>query len=195
GDHDGAAQALSGAKGPRSSFARGRLDLQRGDLADARNALLAAAAGLQGSDATEAIGLVSLLGRLSPGGGQLLGKAVALAQEGKRKEAIDLLQKESSSLSDPEHAAILDYAAGIADHAGLDGDAEALRRLIVTSYPNALEAPAALLALGRALAEKPAAFVEARQLLEKLVVDYPRSALVPEARRELDLLQGRIPRS
>ncbi len=195
GDAVGAAQALVGAKGPRSSFAHGRLDLQRGDLADARNALLAAAAGLQGSDATEAIALVSLLGRPSTDGGQLLGKAVALTLEGKRKEAVDLLRTASTSLPDAEHAAILDYAADIADHAGLDGDAEVLRRLIITGYPSALEAPAALLALGRALAEKPASFVEARQMLEKLVVDYPRSALVPEARRELDLLQERIPRS
>ena len=65
-DAEGAARALAGVRGPRSSFALGRLYLLRGNVADARNALLAAAGGLQGSDATEAIALVSLLGRLSP---------------------------------------------------------------------------------------------------------------------------------
>jgi tetratricopeptide (TPR) repeat protein len=195
GQPDSAGQATAGVKGPRSSFVLGRIQLQRGNLGDARNALLAAAAGLRGSDATEAIGLVSLLGRLSPTGGQLLGRAVALTQEGKRKEAVDLLQKAAASLDESDRAPVLDYAAGVADHAGLDADAEALRRQIITVYPRALEAPAALLALGRALSDRPASFEEARQLLEKLVIDYPKSALVPEARRELDLLQGRIPRS
>jgi hypothetical protein len=31
--------------------------------------------------------------------------------------------------------------------------------------------------------------------LEKLIIEYPRSALVPQARQELDRLQGRVPRS
>ena len=36
---------------------------------------------------------------------------------------------------------------------------------------------------------------EARAFLERLVLEYPRSALVPQARRELDRLLGRVPRS
>jgi hypothetical protein len=195
GDAAGAAQALAGAKGPHTSFMQGRLDLLRGNVGEARNALLAAAAGLQGSDATEAIALVNLLGRLSPEGGQLVAKAEALAQEGKRKEAVDLLQKGTATVPEADRPPILDYAADVADHAELASDGEVVRRLLITTYPHALETPAALLALARALAERPAGAVEARQLLEALIVDHPRSALVPEARRELDLLQERIPRT
>ena len=57
------------------------------------------------------------------------------------------------------------------------------------------EAPAALLALARTLTNRSETMGEARDQLERLILDYPRSPLVPQARQELDRLQGRIPRS
>jgi TolA-binding protein len=77
----------------------------------------------------------------------------------------------------------------------LDSEAERARRVIVTDYAQAPEAPAALLALGRALGARNETLDEARSFLEKLVLDHPRSALLPQARQELDRLQGRIPKS
>jgi hypothetical protein len=36
---------------------------------------------------------------------------------------------------------------------------------------------------------------QAASRLETLILDYPESALVPEARRELDRIRGLVPRS
>ncbi len=190
-----AEQSISGVNGPRSSLVAGRVALRRGDLAKARKALTAAAAGISGTEGTETVALLNVVSQLSPAGGDLLGRALGEAAAGQKVDAVALLVDGSAKLDDAERAAVLDYAAGLADRAELPELAERARRLIITSYPKALEAPAALLALGRALAERPTTVAEARQLLERLIVDYPRSALAPEARHELDLVQGRIPRS
>ncbi|HET9983357.1 MAG TPA: hypothetical protein VFQ38_07210 [Longimicrobiales bacterium] len=195
GDGEGAEQVLAGVTGPRTGLVQGRIALQKGDITRARSILLAAAPGLQGTEGTDAVALVSLLTRLSPEAGKLLGRAVAKITEGKAGDAVALLSSESTDLPAGERAAVLDFAAGVAARAGLDEQAETLRRTLITDFPRALETPAAMLALARALSDRPQAFVEARQLLERLIIDYPRSALVPEARRELDLLQGRVPRS
>jgi TolA-binding protein len=61
----------------------------------------------------------------------------------------------------------------------------------VTNYPHAQEAPAALLALARSALARQESAEQARILLEKVIMNYPRSALVPQARRELERL-GRI---
>ncbi|MBX6364201.1 MAG: tetratricopeptide repeat protein [Gemmatimonadetes bacterium] len=195
GDGGAAEKVIDGVTGPRTGLVRGRIALQKGDVERARSVLLAAAPGLQGTEGTDAVALVSLLTRLSPAAGKLVGRAVAKVTEGQTSDAVALLSSESRTLPPAERAAILDFAAGMAARAGMDAEAEALRRTLITDFPNALETPAAMLALARALADRPQTLAEARELLERLIIDYPKSALVPEARRELDLLQGRIPRS
>ncbi|MGH7519201.1 MAG: hypothetical protein ACREOC_17345, partial [Gemmatimonadales bacterium] len=55
-------------------------------------------------------------------------------------------------------------------------------------------APAAELALGRLLLETERA-AEAVQALEHLILTYPESALVPQARRALDQARGAVPRT
>ena len=72
---------------------------------------------------------------------------------------------------------------------------ERMRRRIINEFAKSNEAPGALLALARGLTERGEAVEEARQYLEKLIIEHPRSALVPQARQELDRLQGRVPRS
>jgi TolA-binding protein len=68
-----------------------------------------------------------------------------------------------------------------------------MRREIVAEYPRSREAPSALLALARTVAQRPGSHDEGRLLLERLILEHPRSALVPQARRELDRLLGRVP--
>jgi tetratricopeptide (TPR) repeat protein len=195
GDPAGAEKLLTGVSGPRASLVRGRIALRQGDMPKALSALMAAAPSLQGDEATETIALITMVGRLSPAGGDVLGRALAKAWAGDRKSAVLLIESSSASLPADERAAILDYAAGMADRADLDSDAERIRRTIVTDYAETLEAANALLALGRALSVRPEAQDEARQLFERLILDYPRSALVPQARHELDLLHSRVPSS
>ncbi len=195
GDPAGAENLLSGVSGPRASLVRGRIALRQGDMPKALTALMTAAPSLQGDEATETIALITMLGSLSPAAGDVLGRALAKAWAGDRKAAVLLIETGSTSLPAEERASILDYAAGMADRADLDLDAERIRRTIVTDYAETLEAASALLALGRALSVRPEAQDEARQLFERLILDYPRSALVPQARHELDLLHSRVPSS
>lgn len=192
---DAAEKALSNFTGPRSSVARGRIALRKGDLVGAKAAFLSAAPLLKGAEATEAIRMVTLLGRMSHSSGELLGKAMARAGTGANKEAVTLLEKGANSIPELERPAILDFAAAIADRSEMPLDAERMRRRVVTEFPKSIEAPGALLALGRSLGERNESAEEARQYLEKLILEYPKSALVPQARQELDRLQGRVPRS
>ncbi|HEX7118947.1 MAG TPA: tetratricopeptide repeat protein [Longimicrobiales bacterium] len=195
GDVDRAERVLGRAGGPQSHLIRGRIALRHGDIAGARREFLSAAPGLEGAEATQVLSLLTLLGRLSPAGGAILGRSLARAMQGDVPGAIDLLVDDSRDLARGERAGLLDFAAGLADRSTLPAEAERIRRVIVAEHADAPEAPAALLALGRSLARRPASLDEARAFLERLVLDYPRSALAPQARRELDRLQRRVPHS
>src|SRR5690606_34318707 len=63
---DEAEQLVAAARGPHAGMTRGRVLLIRGDVQRGRNELLNAAPALSGAQATEAIALATLLGRLSP---------------------------------------------------------------------------------------------------------------------------------
>jgi TolA-binding protein len=73
-----------------------------------------------------------------------------------------------------------------------DAQAIALWRRIVEQQPGSPEAPSAELEWARALRRRgDAAGAAAR--LEHLILTYPQSALVPQARRELELARNGIP--
>lgn len=187
-----AAQVLERVAGPRSNLVRGRIALRRGDVAGARAALMRSAPSLQGEEATQALKLATLLGKVSRPGGELLGEALAEAGSGQAKNAVAIIEKRVDTLPESERPAILDFAAALADRGQMPLEGERLRRRIVTEFPQSHEAPAALLSLARSLTEKGGATEEAKAFLEKLIVEYPRSALVPQARQELERLQGRV---
>lgn len=191
-DAERAERIVAGIAGPRSAIARGRVALRRGDVSAAKAALLAAAPSLQGAEATETIRLVTLLGKVSKGGAELLGKAISRVAAGASKEAFTLLDNGTAALPENERPAVLDFAAAIAARADLDLEAERARRRIVEEFPRSVEAPAALLALARSLTERVESTDEARTYLEKLIIEYPRSALVPQARQELDRLRQQV---
>lgn len=194
-DFDRAERIVVGVTGPRASIVRSRVALHRGNVSEAKLQLMTAAPSLRGGEATEAIRLVTLLGKVSKGGAELLGKSIERTSAGAGKEAFALLEQGAAALPETERPSVLDFAAAIADRAQLTLDAERVRRRIVTDHPRSMEAPSALLALARSLTERGEANDEARVYLEKLILEYPRSALLPQARQELDRLQGRVPRS
>lgn len=192
---DDVEQVLEGVRGPHSSVLRAHLLVRHGEFDDARATLLRAAAELDGARATEAIGLATLLGRLSDDAGRILARGMTEAVIGRTRDGLEVLVGGADGLPPAEAAAILDYAAELADNAGLIGRAARIRRTIIAEYPDAAEVPAALLALARSEARRPGGIEEARQLLVHLVLNYADSALVPQARRELNELGRRVPRS
>jgi tetratricopeptide (TPR) repeat protein len=182
--HDWAERAVSGVRGPRSALLRARLAMTGGSREGARASFLEAAAGLAGPEATRALALASLMDRVTDESAAL---AAPLAGPGGSDdapgEALDRLEAGLESLAAGERAALLEFAAMTADDAGLHEDAHRLRHRLVTEHHASPEAPAALLALARAAGAGGES--EARELLERLIIEYPRSALVPQARREL----------
>ncbi|MBR9990124.1 MAG: hypothetical protein KFH98_10230, partial [Gemmatimonadetes bacterium] len=185
-----AAHVLDGVRGAASAQLRGRMYLSSGDLDQARHELISAAPLLRGRDATATIALATLLTRVSARGGQLVAQVIAASDE-ERPVRVREAAAAAGSLPSPERAVVLDFLADAADAAGLAEDAAALRREIIDVLPNSHEAPAALLALARRTAENVESREEARVLLERLIVEYPRSALAPQARAELQRLQTR----
>ena len=189
---DTAERLLLGVRGARSALARGRTYLRRGDATRAAAEFMAAAPSLRGSEATHAIALATALSRITPATGELLGRAVTRAREDAPGAVRELVEK-SHGLPERERAAVLDFAASLADDASLPEVAEEARRELVSEHPKSDAAPAALLWLAQRAATRAEQQEEARVLLERLILEYPRSALVPHARRELDLISGRVP--
>jgi tetratricopeptide (TPR) repeat protein len=184
-----AERAHDAMQGPQVSLARGRDLITLGDVDRARAEILAAAPRLAGPEATEAIRLASLLGRLSDDGGELVAEGLAEISAGDRRAGVMRGYDGSERLPESERAAILDFAAGLAERIGLAAEADQLRRDLVAETPDAPEAPAALLSLARGQLDRRSR-EEARLLLERLVFEYPRSALAPQARRELERLES-----
>lgn len=162
----------------------GVLALYEGDLATARKRLVRTST--QRGDLVDALGI---LARVRVDHSPALGGAFLL-----------LARRDSAAAS--EKFALLADSVGTAAPALL-AQAARLRpaaravpiwERIVRDYTKSPEAPEALLAWARhllALGDKPGATVK----LEQMLVDYPNSALAPQARRELDRLKGQVPPS
>ncbi len=193
-DADRARAVLAGVEGPQCELLRGRMALRDGNIEGARAALMEAAPGLDGPAATDALQLASVLGRLSPTAAARVAEAVPPVGAPTRNAAERLVDG-VDLLPDADAAPLLTYAAALADAAGAGDLAMRIRRTVVESFPDAPETPGALLELARALAQDPGGAHEARSLLERLILEYPSSALVPQARRALGHLQGRVPRA
>ena len=189
GNAGAAEAAVARVEGARSGLVRGRLFLRRGDTERARAELVASAPSLRGAEATRTIALAMLLSRLSPAGGEVVAEATARLQAGEPETAVARISSAARNLPTREAAAVLEFGAELAERAGLPLEAEALRRRIIEDHSASREAPAALLALARALTSRSADGSEARLLLERLILEYPRSALVPQARRDLDRMK------
>jgi hypothetical protein len=188
GDEAAARRLLAGVPGPRSALVRARLHMRDGDPDRAREELMSAAPLLRGREATEALALAALLMRVSPAGGELVARAVG-AGGADHGAALITVADAARSLPATERAAVLDFLAAMADRSSLHDDADTLRREIVTTLARTHEAPAALLALARRALSADGGGQDAVVLLERLILDYPRSTLAPQARRELQRMR------
>lgn len=188
GEVAAAAAALEGIDGPRSNTQRGWILMSRGEVALGRQALLMAIPGLPPEEATGIIQFAGLLGRLSPAGVALLAEARVEARAGRPREAADRLADGVAGLPEEERAPLLAEAARLVEETDAERAAE-LRRTLLEEHWEAAEAGEAALELARALVDRPGGREEAVALLERLITERPRAAVVPVARRELERLK------
>ena len=171
---------------------RGRLRLFAGDLVQATTLLKAA--GPYDDEREHAVQRVTLLVMMQSAGADSsrnLGAALLSLERGDSAKAMQQLADLALRLA-PAGAAEAHLLAGQLALAARD-TAVALRFLRLaddTLVPGV--APAARMLVARITAGSGRAD-EAKALLERLIVDYPESAVVPEARRFRDALRGAIP--
>ena len=190
GDLAAAAAVLSDVAGPRSALVRAYLSLARGELELASASLAQAVEGLVAAAATETIQLVSLLGRLSEPSARAVADAAVTAHRGEARQAALLLERAVVGLPDADRPAVLAHAARLAQSALAPDEAARIRAVLVEGYLEAVESAEAALALARWHARNPDGVDAAVRLLEELILRNPTSAVVPEARRELERLRG-----
>lgn len=187
GDMGRARGALTGA-GPDadSSDAAGWLALYAGEIAAARRLLRTA-----GEGTSELAVALAMVARLKVDSAPQLGAALLTLARGDTAAAAAALAESAERF--PDIASLALYTAGQL-HAARRDHARAipLWQRVVERYASSAEAPASELEWSRALkrAGDPAG---AAARLEHLILTYPQSALVPQARRELELLRNAIP--
>ena len=171
---------------------RGRLRLFAGDLVQAT--MLLKAAGPYDDDREHAVQRVTLLVMMQSAGAdsqRTFGQALLSLERGDSSRALQQLTDLAPRLA-PAGAAEAHLLAGQLALAARD-TTNALRFLRLaedTLVPGV--APAAQMLIVRITAAAGHT-AEAKSLLERLIVDYPESAVVPEARRFRDALRGVIP--
>jgi tetratricopeptide (TPR) repeat protein len=173
----------------------GRIRLYRGDIKGAVDRFRAA--GPYTSDRVEATRRTTLLALLQPLDADSLpelGRGLLLLEQGDTAQAATMLEQLAGQLPPQQGGAELNLLAGrVLVAQGRMADAERLfRAAAVKEAPGT--APAAELALAELLIslQRP---VEAVDLLEHLILTYPQSALVPQARRRLDQARGAVPKT
>ncbi len=174
---------------------RGRIRLYRGDISGAVE--LFKAAGPYAGDRTQATYRTALLALLQPlerDSLPELGKALLDLERGDTAQATSGLERVAAELQPGEGGAELQLLAGRLHAAsGRPIDAERLlRAATIKEAPST--APAAELALAELLISARRGG-EAVEILEHLILTYPESALVPQARRKLDEARGAVPRT
>jgi tetratricopeptide (TPR) repeat protein len=201
GELDRAGQELGTADSSVEALAlRGWLALYRGDLKRAGE--LFRDAGPYAGDrrnATERATMLALLQQIDEPQDRNLGAALLLLARGDSAAAVAALRRAASALP-VEHGRpdVLLLAGQVAAaRSGADSrdtTAAALFAEVVRTGGDGAAAPAAELAWARLLL-RGGATADAVAHLEHLILTYPGSAVVPEARRELERARGAIPRS
>ena len=173
----------------------GRIRLYRGDIRGSVERFKAA--GPYTSDRLEATRRTALLALLQPmevDSSPALGRALLLLEQADTAQAALALEQVASDFPPQRGGAELNLLVGrLYALTGKPADAERLfRAAAVREAPGT--APAAELALAELLLAtgRPN---EAITVLERLILSYPQSALVPQARRKLDEARGAIPKT
>jgi hypothetical protein len=192
---DRAAAAVEGDSSLAGDEVRGWVAAYRGNLAEARRLLRAAGAGGGERDRGPArAAMVSLLTAVGRDSAPALGAALLLAARGDSLQASRALTAVAAGLPGDGEAAVLSWAARFAAAGHDAAAAESLWRDVATRFPSSSAAPGAELALARLLAAR-GDLRGAASALEAMILAHPQSALVPEARRELDRVRGLVPGS
>lgn len=180
------ARALLGTLAPtqESDEIAAWLALYEGDLAGARVGFKSTRA-----TSTESVRAMALLSRTRADSALALGRAfLALARRDTARAAQEL---EAAAVALPEAASALLLTAGrLRLSLRETGPAERTLARIATEFAMSPEAPEAEFEWARSLARRGETNA-AISRLEHLILTFPASALVPQARRELDLLRGR----
>ena len=173
----------------------GQLRLFHGDLDSA--AILLKLAGPFAGTRDEATARTATLAMLQPIQADTLpalGAGLLAVERGDTARGVQQLEKVADGLPvDAGGAEIRLYAGRLAQSAGRTADAERLLRS--AAVPDAkTTAPAAELALAQLLLDSGRA-KEATEVLEQMILGFPESALVPQARRLLDQARGAVPQT
>jgi tetratricopeptide (TPR) repeat protein len=197
GELDGAARALAGDSSVEATALRGWVALYRGDLGAAITLFRDAGpyAGRPG-EATDRSQMLALLQRLGPVQSEELGAALLVLARGDSAAALAALSRAAGRRELAAGRADLLLLAGqVAARRGAhDATAIALFAEVVRIGGDGAAPPAAQLEWARVLLRQGKAS-EAVAHLEHLILTYPASAVVPQARRELERARGAVPRS
>jgi hypothetical protein len=173
----------------------GRIRLFRGDIAGAISRFKAAGPYTKDrEEATRRTALLALLQPLDRDSFPELGRALLLLEQGDSAQAAAGLEQVGMGLGPQHGGAEFTLLAGrLHQQTGNPKDAERLFRAAAASDAPGT-APAAELALADLLvsSQRPG---EAVAVLEHLILTYPQSALVPQARRQLDEARGAVPKT
>jgi hypothetical protein len=163
----------------------GWLALYGGDLANARHGLDAAPA-----DAADIVMAMALLARTRADSSAAIGQAFVQLARGDTTGAAATFAGAATSAALSDAAPLLLATAARLHTARHEDDlALPLWRRVVEQYTTAPEAPEADLEWGRALKRRDD-LTAAVERWQHLILTYPESALVPQARRELDLAKA-----
>ena len=186
GDVSKARAALAAAGTEPDDPAAGWIALYEGDLTKARR-IMRASPDLGPGGVTA----LAILARSRAARAPILGRAFLALARGDSTRALGELVRAADSL--PDAASLLLATAAQLDAArGNDTAAVALWATIVERHPDSPEAAEADLLWARVL-RRTGDTAGAVARLEHLILSYPNSALVPQARRELELARGAIP--
>ena len=194
---DSAARAVAADGSLDADEIRGWVAVYRGALAEGRRLL--AEAGAETGDprgAARRAATVSLLDAVGSDSLPALGVALLEAERGDSLAAARALAAVARGLPDSGEArpAVLAWAARCAAAGADAAGADSLWREIAQGFPGSAVAPEAELAVARDL-ENRGDYRGAAARLEAMILAHPTSALVPEARRELDRVRGLVPAS
>jgi hypothetical protein len=195
GDLARADSAIKGDSSVDGLALSGRIRLYGGDISGALDRFKAAGPyASDRADATRRTALMALLQPLQRDSLPELGQALLRLEQGDTLEASAGLERVAAELPAPHGGAELNLLAGrLRAAAGKPAEAERLLRAAAT-HDAPGTAPAAELALAELLlvSNRPG---EAVEQLEHLILTYPESALVPQARRKLDQARGAVPKT
>jgi tetratricopeptide (TPR) repeat protein len=198
GELDRAALLLRDDSSVAALAERGWIALYRGDLRGATGAFQAAGpyAGERAA-ATDRTAMLALVQQVPADTLPELGAALLTLARGDSAGAVSALRRVAGRLEpDGGRSDVLLLAGQVAARLGGPQDSVAARLFeeIARAGGTGAAAPAAELEWERLLVRQGHA-ADAIQRLEHLILSYPGSAFVPEARRELERARGAVPRS